>query len=40
MVKKLVRRGKLNQDNYLVKDGSLEYRLTKNDGDDFGFENQ
>lgn len=34
MVKKLVRRGKLNQDNYLVKDGSLEYRLTKNDGDD------
>jgi len=26
MVKKLVRQGKLNQDNYLVKDGSLEYR--------------
>jgi len=34
MVKKLVRRGKLNQDNYLVKDGSLEYRLTKADKDD------
>jgi hypothetical protein len=34
MVKKLVRAGKLNQDNYLVKDGSLEYRLTKNDKDD------
>ena len=34
MVKKLVRQGKLNQDNYLVKDGSLEYRLTKTDRDD------
>ena len=34
MVKELVRKGKLNQDNYLVKDGSLEYRLTKNDKDD------
>lgn len=34
MVKKLVREGKLNQDNYLVKDGSLEYRLTKIDKDD------
>lgn len=34
MVKKLVREGKLNQDNYLVKDGSLEYRLTKSDKDD------
>lgn len=34
MVKKLVREGKLNQDNYLVKDGSLEYRLTKTDQDD------
>ena len=34
MVKRLVREGKLNQDNYLVKDGSLEYRLTKNDKDD------
>lgn len=34
MVKKLVRQGKLNQDNYLVKDGSLEYRLTKTDKDD------
>lgn len=27
----LVREGKLNQDNYLVKDGSLEYRPTKED---------
>lgn len=34
MVKHLVREGKLNQDNYLVKDGSLEYRLTKSDKDD------
>jgi len=34
MVKKLVREGKLNQDNYLVKDGSLEYRLTMSDKDD------
>jgi len=34
MVKELVRKGKLNQDNYLVKDGSLEYRLTKTDKDD------
>jgi hypothetical protein len=34
MVKNLVREGKLNQDNYLVKDGSLEYRLTKTDKDD------
>ena len=34
MVKELVRKGKLNQDNYLVKDGSLEYRLTKDDKDD------
>lgn len=34
MVKRLVREGKLNQDNYLVKDGSLEYRLTKEDRDD------
>jgi hypothetical protein len=34
MVKKLVRKGKLNQDNYLVKDGSLEYRLTTEDKDD------
>ncbi len=34
MVKKLVRQGKLNQDNYLVKDGSLEYRLTRNDRED------
>jgi hypothetical protein len=34
MVKELVRKGKLNQNNYLVKDGSLEYRLTKIDKDD------
>lgn len=34
MVKKLVREGKLNQDNYLVKDGSLEYRLSKSNKDD------
>jgi hypothetical protein len=34
MVKRLVREGKLNQDNYLVKDGSLEYRLTNDDKDD------
>lgn len=34
MVKRLVREGKLNQDNYLVKDGSLEYRLAKSDKDD------
>jgi hypothetical protein len=34
MVKDLVRKGRLNQDNYLIKDGSLEYRLTKTDKDD------
>lgn len=34
MVKDLVYANKLNQDNYLVKDGSLEYRLTKTDKDD------
>lgn len=34
MVAKLVREGKLNQDNYLIKDGSLEYRPTKEDRDD------
>ena len=33
MVKNLVRQGKLNQDNYLIKDGSLEYRLTNTDKD-------
>jgi hypothetical protein len=33
MVKRLVRENKLNQDNYLVKDGSLEYRLTQTDKD-------
>ena len=31
LVTELVREGKLNQDNYLVKDGSLEYRPTKED---------
>lgn len=31
LVAALVREGKLNQDNYLVKDGSLEYRPTKED---------
>ena len=31
MVAGLVRERKLNQDNYLVKDGSLEYRPTKED---------
>ena len=31
MVAALVRQGKLNQDNYLVKDGSLEYRPTPED---------
>ncbi len=29
LVAELVREGKLNQDNYLVKDGSLEYKPTK-----------
>ena len=37
MVSALVRAGKLNQDNYLVKDGSLEYKfdlaVKKNDKD-------
>lgn len=31
LVAELVREGSLNQDNYLVKDGSLEYRPTKED---------
>ncbi|MDD3230389.1 MAG: hypothetical protein PHE09_14395 [Oscillospiraceae bacterium] len=31
LVAELVREGKLNQDNYLVKDGSLEYRPAKED---------
>ena len=31
LVSELVRNGKLNQDNYLVKDGTLEYRPTKGD---------
>ncbi|MEG0692134.1 MAG: hypothetical protein RR444_03525 [Oscillospiraceae bacterium] len=34
LVAELVRDGKLNQDNYLVKDGSLEYRPTKEDRTD------
>lgn len=34
MVRKLVRDGKLNQNNYLIKDGSLEYRLSRTDRDD------
>ena len=34
MVKRLVKQGKLGQDNYLVKDGSLEYRLTNSNRDD------
>lgn len=34
LVAELVREGKLNQDNYLVKDGSLEYRPTKEDKTD------
>ena len=31
LVAELVREGKLNQDNYLIKDGSLEYKPTKDD---------
>lgn len=34
LVAELVREGKLNQDNYLVKDGSLEYRPAKEDKTD------
>jgi len=34
LVAELVREGRLNQDNYLVKDGSLEYRPTKEDKND------
>lgn len=34
MVADLVRTGKLNQDNYLIKDGSLEYRPTREDKQD------
>lgn len=34
LVAELVREGKLNQYNYLVKDGSLEYRPTKEDRKD------
>jgi len=34
LVAELVRGGMLNQDNYLVKDGSLEYRPTKEDKSD------
>ena len=31
LVAELVHEGKLNQNNYLIKDGSLEYRLNKED---------
>lgn len=34
LVAELVREGRLNQNNYLVKDGSLEYRPTKEDKSD------
>ncbi len=34
MVAELVRKGRLNQDNYLVKDGSLEYKIMKSGRDD------
>ncbi len=34
LVAELVREQKLNQDNYLIKDGSLEYRPTKEDRTD------
>lgn len=34
LVAELVRAGKLNQDNYLVKDGSLEYKPSKEDRKD------
>lgn len=34
MVAELVRAGRLNQDNYLIKDGSLEYRPSKDDKTD------
>lgn len=34
LVAELVRQGRLNQDNYLVKDGSLEYRLSPEDSKD------
>ena len=34
LVADLVRKGKLNQDNYLIKDGSLEYRPTLEDKKD------
>lgn len=34
LVAELVREGKLNQNNYLVKDGSLEYRPTREDKSD------
>jgi len=34
LVAELVREGKLNQDNYLIKDGSLEYRPSQKDKTD------
>ena len=34
MVAELVKAGKLNQDNYLLKDGSLEYKPMKSGRED------
>ena len=34
LVAELVRHGRLNQDNYLIKDGSLEYNPSKKDSND------
>lgn len=39
LVAELVRRGKLNQKNYLVKDGSLEYRVLATDRQKFNAKN-
>ena len=39
LVAELVKRGKLNQKNYLVKDGSLEYRVLPNDKKRFNAKN-
>ncbi len=39
LVAELVRRGKLDQKNYLVKDGSLEYRILPNDKKKFNAKN-
>ncbi len=35
MVLELVKKGKLNQNNYLLKDGSLEYKIMKSGKEDF-----